>query len=118
MQFIFRIPSRFMTVFLDLILVSQFTMRYYLENPRCKFVEVVSYCLAHKIRRHEEHILNTIETKLSNARVESINNKIKLFIRKAYGFRNIQNMLDMLLLGCSNILIPLPNRGGTGLKVA
>lgn len=53
--------------------------------------------LAHKIRRHEEHILNTIETKLSNARVESINNKIKLFIRKAYGFRNIQNMLDMIL---------------------
>ena len=74
--------------------------------------------LAYKIRRHEEHILNTIETTLSNARVESINNKIKLFIRKAYGFRNIQNMLDMLLLGCSNILIPLPNRGGTGLKVA
>ena len=36
MQFIFRIPSRFMTVFLDLILVSQFTMRYYLENPSFK----------------------------------------------------------------------------------
>ena len=66
-----------MTVFLDLILVSQFTMRYYLENPRCKFVEVVSYCLAHKIRRHEEHILNTIDSKLSNARVESINNYIE-----------------------------------------
>lgn len=74
--------------------------------------------LAYKIRRHEEHILNTIETKLSNARVESINNKIKLFIRKAYGFRNIQNLQDMILLGCSNILIPLPNRGGAGLKVA
>ena len=67
--------------------------------------------LAYKIRRHEDHILNTIETKLSNARVESINNKIKLFIRKVYGFRNIQNMLDMILLGCSNIYIPLPNRG-------
>ena len=74
--------------------------------------------LAYKIRRHEEHILNTIDSKLSNARVESINNKIKLFIRKAYGFKNIQNLLDMILLGCSNILIPLPNRGGTGLKVA
>nr|CDL66525.1 unnamed protein product [uncultured bacterium] len=74
--------------------------------------------LAYKIRRHEEHILNTIETQLSNARVEAINNKIKLFIRKAYGFRNIQNMLDMIMLGCSNILIPLPNRGGKGLKVA
>ncbi len=32
--------------------------------------------------------------------------------------RNIQNKLDMILLGCSNILIPLPNRGETGLKVA
>ena len=74
--------------------------------------------LAYKIRRHEEHILNTIESKLSNARVESINNKIKLFIRKAYGFRNIQNMLDMIMLGCSNIFIPLPNRGDTGKKVA
>lgn len=74
--------------------------------------------LGHKIRRHEEHILNTIESKLSNARVESINNKIKLFIRKAYGFRNILNMLDMIMLGCSNILIPLPNRGDTGQKLA
>ncbi len=74
--------------------------------------------LAYKIRRHEEHILNTVESGLSNARVESINNKIKLFIRKAYGFRNIQNMLDMIMLGCSNIFIPLPNRGGTGQKVA
>ena len=44
--------------------------------------------------------------------------KIKLFIRKAYGFKNIQNLLDMILLGCSNIKIPLPNRGGLGLKVA
>ena len=70
--------------------------------------------LAYKIRRHEKHILNTIETQLSNARVEAINNKIKLFLRKAYGFRNIQNMLDMILLGCSKILIPLPNRGGKG----
>ena len=30
----------------------------------------------------------------------------------------VQNLLDMSLLGCSNILIPLPNRGGLGLKVA
>ena len=64
----------------------------------------------------ELHI--TIKTGLSNARVESVNNKIKLFFRKAYGFRNTQNMIDMIMLGCSNIFIPLPNRGGSGLKVA
>lgn len=74
--------------------------------------------LAYKIRRHENNILNTIETNLSNARIEATNNKIKLFIRKAYGFRNIQNLIDIALLGCSNIFIPLSNRRGRGLKVA
>ena len=63
-----------------------------------------------KIRRHKEHILNTIRLDLSNARIEATNNKIKLIIRKAYGFRNIQNMTDMVYLVCSNVRIPLPNR--------
>lgn len=36
--------------------------------------------------------------------------KIKLIIRKAYGFRNIQNMLDMVYLVCSDLRVPLPNR--------
>ena len=63
--------------------------------------------LCKKIRRHKGHILNTIRLGLSNARIEATNNKIKLIIRKAYGFRNIQNMMDMV---CSNIRVPLPNR--------
>ena len=63
-----------------------------------------------KIRRHKEHILNTIRLGLHNARIEATNNKIKLIIRKAYGFRNIQNMMDMVYLVCSKIQVPLPNR--------
>ena len=63
-------------------------------------------------------LYNTIEQELSNARIESINNKIKLVIRKAYGFRNIQNMIDMILLACSEIKIPLPNRGIKQWKIA
>ena len=63
-----------------------------------------------KIKRHKEHILNTNRLGLSNARIEATNNKIKLIIRKAYGFRNIQNMMDMVYLVCSDIRIPLPNR--------
>ena len=63
-----------------------------------------------KIKRHKEHILNTIRLGLSNARIEATNNKIKLIIRKAYGFRNIQNMMDMVYLVCSKIQVPLPNR--------
>lgn len=66
--------------------------------------------LSRKIRRHKRHILNTINLKLSNARIEAINNKIKLIIRKAYGFRNLDNMFNMIYLICSNIQINLPNR--------
>ena len=66
--------------------------------------------LYQKIRRHKTHILSTIRYGMSNARIEATNNKIKLIIRKAYGFRNIQNMLDMVYLVCSDIRIPLPNR--------
>lgn len=63
-----------------------------------------------KIKRHKTHILNTIRLRMSNARIEATNNKIKLVIRKAYGFRNIQNMLDMVYLVCSDLRVPLPNR--------
>ena len=74
--------------------------------------------LGKKIRRHSQHILNTVRLGMSNARIESTNNKIKLIIRRAYGFRNIQNMMDMVMLVCSNLHIPLPNRPQARLKAA
>ena len=67
-----------------------------------------------KIKRHRDHILNAIRLGMSNARIEATNNKIKLIVRKAYGFRNIQNMLDMVYLVCSDLRIPLPNRKSRG----
>ena len=57
-----------------------------------------------------EFILNTISYGLSNARIEATNNKIKLIIRRSYGFRNIDSMFNMIYLTCSDIKIPLPNR--------
>ena len=59
--------------------------------------------------------MNTIGIGLSNARIEANNNKIKLMIRKAFGFRNINSLLATIMLGCSNLRIPLPNRGGYGM---
>ena len=66
--------------------------------------------LARKIKRHRANILNTIQNGLSNARLEAINNKIKLLIRRAYGFRNLESMFGFIQLICSNMRIPLPNR--------
>ena len=44
------------------------------------------------------------------ARIEAMNNNIKLTIRMTYGFRNIGNMIDMIMLRCSHIPIFLPGR--------
>lgn len=68
--------------------------------------------LSRKIRRHYDAIINTVNYNLSNARLESMNNKIKVMIRKAYGFRNIENMMDTIMIVCSNLFheIKLPHQ--------
>ena len=55
---------------------------------------------------------------MSNARIEATNNKIKLIVRKAYSFQNIQYMLDITYLVCSDFDIPLPNQKLEGIKSA
>lgn len=69
--------------------------------------------LATKIKRHMPNILNTIENQFSSARLESMNAKIKLMIIRAYGFRNVDNLIAYVMLFCSAIKIPLPNRPGS-----
>ena len=72
--------------------------------------------LGESLRDHWESIMNTIEQGLSNARIEANNNKIKLMIRKAFGFRVMEHLFSIIMLGCSNLRIPLPNRGGFAMK--
>ena len=62
--------------------------------------------LADKVERNAPHILNTIRLGVSNARVEALNNKIKLLIRIAYGFRTIDTLISLIMLFCSSIKIP------------
>ena len=66
--------------------------------------------LSKKIRRHREAIVRAVGLGISNARVESINNKIKLTVRMAYGFRNIDNLLSLIMLRCSWLRVQLPGR--------
>ena len=48
--------------------------------------------------------------KLSNARSEATNNKIKRIIRTAFGFRNVDNLVAMVMLSCSDLRSVLPGR--------
>lgn len=66
--------------------------------------------LQRKIRRHMDAIVATVTHQISNARVEATNNKIKLTIRMAYGFRNIDNLIALIYLRCGGRVIHLPGR--------
>ena len=75
---------------------------------RCRIPEFVELCK--KIKRHKEAILSSIKNELSNARIEAVNNKIKVTIRMGYGFRNIDNLISLVLLKCGGFDISLPGR--------
>lgn len=66
--------------------------------------------LSRKIRRHARRIIDTVRLGFSNARVEAINNKIKVTIKMGYGFRNINNLIALIMLRCSGLPFALPGR--------
>lgn len=82
--------------------------RWYYRATHSKIPRVIE--LARKVRRHFDGILNSIATGFTNARIEATNAKIKLNIRRARGYRNLDNLTAMIMLDCSNLHIPLPNR--------
>ena len=64
--------------------------------------------LSKKIRRHQPDILRTIGLGYSNARLEAFNNRIKVAIRMAYGFRHVNNLIALVMLRCGGLDIRLP----------
>jgi len=64
--------------------------------------------LARRMRRYRDDIANTLTHNLSNARVESVNTKIRLLERIAYGFKSANPLivLAMLHLGGYNLRLP------------
>ena len=60
-------------------------------------------------RRHFD-ILRTIRSGLSNARLEAVNNRIKTTIRIGYGYRNLDNLIALVMLKCGGLNLQLPER--------
>lgn len=67
--------------------------------------------LSRKVRSKREGILRSVERGVSNARVEVTNNKIKVAIRQGYGFLNVDNLIALVMLRCSDLKPLLPGRG-------
>jgi transposase len=75
---------------------------------RCRIEEFVN--LGKKVKRHKAAILSSIKYGLTNARIEAINNKIKVTIRMGYGYRNIDNLIALVRLKCGDDTVTLPGR--------
>jgi transposase len=63
--------------------------------------------LARTVRQNLDGILAFITSRLTNARLEGMNNKARLISHRAYGFHFAQPLIAMLYLCCSNITLPL-----------
>lgn len=65
---------------------------------------------ARTVRKHKDGILAYIETRLTNGIVEGFNNKLRMIMRRAFGFHSADALIAMLFLCCGgvNLSPPLP----------
>lgn len=66
--------------------------------------------VARSIRARRAAIHNTLAHELSNARVESINTRIRVLTRLAFGFHDIAAMIAFAMLKLGGLCPPLPGR--------
>jgi transposase len=87
--------------------VAQLIDRLLARLSRCRQRPFIR--LGQTIRKHREGILAARRLKLSNARAEALNNKVKLIVRRAYGFHSANAALALVHLTCGPITLTLPH---------
>src|SRR5207344_2254198 len=65
--------------------------------------------LGKTIRKHRDGILAARRLKLSNARAEAMNNRVKLIVRRSYGFHSAEAALALVHLTCGPVTLTLPH---------
>jgi transposase len=73
---------------------------------RCRLRPFVR--LARTVRKHFDGILRMIETRLTNARLEGTNNKVRLLSHRAYGFHSAAPLIATTYLCCSGLSFNAP----------
>jgi len=87
--------------------VSKLLDRLLARLSRCRLAPFIR--LGKTIRKHREGILAARRLKLSNARAEALNNKVKLIVRRAYGFHSAEAALALVHLACGPVTLTLPH---------
>jgi transposase len=75
---------------------------------RCRLPAFVK--LARSITEHRDTIEAALTHDLSNARVESVNTKLRLLTRIAFGFRSPDALIALAMLSLGGFCPPLPGR--------
>ena len=75
---------------------------------RCRIPAFVQ--LQQRIVKHKTSILATIEHDMSNALIESVNTKIRLITRIAFGFANVDSLIALAMLSLGGHRPSLPGR--------
>jgi transposase len=66
--------------------------------------------LYHRIKKHRAGIIAAVTHGLSNGLTESVNTKLRLLTRIAYGFKSTDNLIALCLLDRGGYCPPLPGR--------
>ena len=66
--------------------------------------------LGKTIRRHRDGILSAIRLGINQGRTEALNNKVRLIVRRAYGFHTAHAALALVMLTCGPITLQLPHQ--------
>lgn len=73
---------------------------------RCRIPQFIK--IGKTIRKHLDGIHAALDRGLANGRHEGLNNKVRLIIRRAYGFHTAEHALAMIMLVCGPVTLELP----------
>jgi transposase len=99
LRLIFQLP------FIDAIDLLIEWLKWAFDSPLEPIVK-----LACRIADHLGELLNTLEHRLSNARVEGLNTRIRLIARRAFGFHSPQALISLAMLKLGAFPPSLPGR--------
>lgn len=81
--------------------------RWCARAQRCRLAPFVK--AARTMRHRRDLILNAVEHGISNGRVEGLNTKVRLLVRRAYGFHSADAALALVMLAAGPIDLKLPH---------
>jgi transposase len=90
--------------------------RWCARAQRCRLEPFVK--VARTMRQRRELLLNAVEHGISNGRVEGMNTKVRLLVRRAYGFHSADAALALVMLAAGPIELKLPHERLAGKAAA